>query len=170
MPRPGIAVSLAMTVRLRLPCRTISSIRRSGVPTAMNPPTMRLAPFGIMATASLTEMTFMACGLLLGGPAAVDRQADAADLRRRVGTQEHGDAADLFGRGEFERGLLLGQQLVSLPRRPGSTSCLARSSICFCTSGVSTQPGQMALQVTPVVAVSSATTFVIPRMPCFAAT
>src|SRR5438874_342353 len=46
----------------------------------------------------------------------------------------------------------------------------ALASTCFCTSGVSTQPGQMALQVTPLVAVSSATTLVMPTMPCLAAT
>ena len=46
----------------------------------------------------------------------------------------------------------------------------ALASTCFCTSGVSTQPGQMALQVTPVVAVSSATTLVRPTTPCLAAT
>ncbi|MCY1377574.1 hypothetical protein D9M69_651560 [compost metagenome] len=46
----------------------------------------------------------------------------------------------------------------------------ARSSICFCTSAVSTQPGLIALQVTPVVAVSSATDLVRPTMPCLAAT
>jgi hypothetical protein len=44
------------------------------------------------------------------------------------------------------------------------------ASTCFCTSGVSTQPGQIALQVTPVVAVSSAVTLVSPTMPCLAAT
>src|SRR5262245_32211658 len=33
-----------------------------------------------------------------------------------------------------------------------SLSAAALASTCFCTSGVSTQPGQMALQVTPVVA------------------
>ena len=48
-------------------------------------------------------------------------------------------------------------------------SC-ARASICFCTSGVSTQPGQIALQVTPVVAFSSAVTLVRPITPCLAAT
>ena len=45
--------------------------------------------------------------------------------------------------------------LLGLARR----RCLrapARASTCFCTSGVSTQPGQMALTVMPVVAVSSA--------------
>ena len=46
----------------------------------------------------------------------------------------------------------------------------ALASTCFCTSGVSTQPGQMALQVTPVVAFSSAVTLVRPTMPCLAAT
>lgn len=54
-----------------------------------------------------------------------------------------------------------------------STVCpawAARASICLCTSGVSTQPGQIALQVIPVRAFSSATTFVSPTMPCLAAT
>ena len=50
MPLPGVAVSLAITVRSRLFWRTISSMTRSGVPTAMNPPIIRLAPSGIMAT------------------------------------------------------------------------------------------------------------------------
>jgi hypothetical protein len=50
IPRPGTAVSLAMTVRLRLSWRTISSITRSGVPTAMKPPIIRLAPSGINDT------------------------------------------------------------------------------------------------------------------------
>ncbi len=51
-----------------------------------------------------------------------------------------------------------------------SPSRAARASTCFCTSGVSTQPGQIALQVTPVVAVSSATALVSPTTPCLAAT
>ena len=46
----------------------------------------------------------------------------------------------------------------------------ALASTCFCTSGVSTQPGQMAFAVMPVVAVSSAVTLVNPTMPCLAAT
>ena len=50
IPSPGAAVSLAITVRSRLPWRTISSMTRSGVPTAMNPPIIKLAPSGIMAT------------------------------------------------------------------------------------------------------------------------
>ena len=58
MPTPGLAVSLAMMVRSRLPWRTISSITRSGVPTAMKPPIIRLAPSGIIATASSTENSF----------------------------------------------------------------------------------------------------------------
>ncbi len=51
-----------------------------------------------------------------------------------------------------------------------SFSRAARASICFSTSGVSTQPGQIALQVMPVVAVSSATPFVKPTTPCLDAT
>ena len=46
----------------------------------------------------------------------------------------------------------------------------ARATICFSTSCVSTQPGQIALQVMPRLAVSKATTFVSPTMPCFDAT
>ena len=38
---------------------TTSSSRRSGVPTPMNPPTMMLAPSGIIATASSTETALM---------------------------------------------------------------------------------------------------------------
>ena len=49
-------------------------------------------------------------------------------------------------------------------------SLAARASICFCTSGVSTQPGHIALQVTPAVAVSSATALVRPTTPCLEAT
>ena len=61
-----------------------------------------------------------------------------------------------------------------------SSNCLASSlemphsaalaSTCFCTSGVSTQPGQIALQVMPEAAFSSAVTLVRPTMPCLAAT
>jgi len=46
----------------------------------------------------------------------------------------------------------------------------ARASICFCTRPVSTQPGQIALQVTPVRAVSRAMTLVRPTTACLAAT
>jgi MFS family permease len=46
----------------------------------------------------------------------------------------------------------------------------ALSLICFWTSGVRTQPGQIALTVTLVEAVSRATAFVKPTRPCFAAT
>ncbi len=44
---------------------------------------------------------------LLGGPAAVDRQANAPDLCCRVGTQGRGYGADLFRRCKFERRLFL---------------------------------------------------------------
>ena len=60
MPRPGSALSFAITVRSRLPWRTSSSITRSGVPTPMNPPIMSVAPSGIIATASFTETVCMA--------------------------------------------------------------------------------------------------------------
>ena len=46
----------------------------------------------------------------------------------------------------------------------------ALASTCFCTRGVSTQPGQIALQVTPVVAFSRAVTLVKPTTPCLEAT
>ena len=59
MPRPGIALSLAMTVRRRLPWRTSSSINRSGVPTPIKPPIIRLAPSGIRSTASLRARAFI---------------------------------------------------------------------------------------------------------------
>jgi hypothetical protein len=59
MPTPGIALSLAITVRSRLRWRTSSTTTRSGVPTPMNPPMIRRAPSGIIATASCKEMVFM---------------------------------------------------------------------------------------------------------------
>ena len=46
----------------------------------------------------------------------------------------------------------------------------AMSLICFSTRGVRTQPGQTALQVTPLPAVSRLTTFLSPTSPCLAAT
>src|SRR5579883_59632 len=49
-------------------------------------------------------------------------------------------------------------------------SALAFASICASTNGVNTQPGQIALQVIPDPAVSSATTFVNPTSPCLADT
>src|SRR3954469_23277091 len=67
-PFPGVAASLLIRVRPDFFCRTSSSSRRSGVPTPMKPPTMMLAPFGIMATASSTETDFMiGLRLLIGG-------------------------------------------------------------------------------------------------------
>jgi hypothetical protein len=46
MPRPGLAVSLAITVRFFLPWRTISATSRCGVPTPMKPPIISVAPSG----------------------------------------------------------------------------------------------------------------------------
>ena len=78
--------------------------------------------------------------------------------------------AELLRRRELQRGLLLAAAGRCWPASTLMPSRAARSSICFCTSGVSTQPGQMALTVMPVVAVSSATALVKPTMPCLAAT
>ena len=102
-------------------CRTSSSISGSGVPTPMKPPTIRVAPVGIIATASGRPIVFIA-GLLPSRPAAVDRKGGAADLppRRSTGTRP---VRHLPGCREFERGLLLAEQLrgrlldAELPRR-----------------------------------------------------
>src|SRR3954463_6880270 len=58
-PFPGVAASLLIKERPDFFCRTNSSSRRSGVPTPMKPPTMMLAPAGIIATASSTETALM---------------------------------------------------------------------------------------------------------------
>ena len=70
------------------------------------------------------------------------------------------------------RRLFTGSLPAAISSRLASSTlaCWARASTCFCTRGVSTKPGQMALQVTPVVAVSSATLLVKPTMPCLLAT
>ena len=60
---------------------------------------------------------------------------------------------------------------MSLVATSLDTLCFAaRSSICFCTSGVSTKPGQIAFARTPCSATSTAVAFVNPTMPCFVAT
>ena len=52
IPRPGQAVSLAMTVRSFAPRRTRASISRWGEPVPMKPPIRSLAPSGISAAAA----------------------------------------------------------------------------------------------------------------------
>src|SRR5437762_10757401 len=111
MPTPGSAVSLPITVRSRLRCLTNSSTMYSGVPTPMNPPTMRLAPSGMRATASSSVMVRIGRFRLLREPAAVDRHRCAADLRGGFGAQERGQHADLLGRREFQRRLLFAEEL-----------------------------------------------------------
>src|SRR6516164_4882327 len=54
-PLPGTAASLQTSESSDLCCRTSSSSSRSGVPTPMKPPTITLAPLGIIATASSAE-------------------------------------------------------------------------------------------------------------------
>src|SRR6187431_201149 len=109
IPTPGSAVSLAITVSRRLPCRTISSTIRSGVPTPMKPPIIRLAPSGIFATASATLVVRIEPPLL-GEPRPVDRQRRTADLRGGVRTQEHDQRTDRLGGHELVRRLLLGEK------------------------------------------------------------
>jgi hypothetical protein len=58
-PLPGTAASLLMMESSDFLCLTNSSSRRSGVPTPMNPPTMTVAPLGIMAMASAAETAFI---------------------------------------------------------------------------------------------------------------
>src|SRR5690606_11792800 len=99
----------------------------------------------------------------LRGPATVHVPGGAAHLSAGIAAEKQRQFAQLFGGNEFQRRLLLGQQVMGA--RCTSPSARARSSICCCTSGVSTQPGQSALQVMSVVAVSSATTLVRPTTP-----
>ena len=58
-PLPGTAASLLMMESSDFLCLTSSSSSRSGVPTPMNPPTITVAPLGILATASSTETAFI---------------------------------------------------------------------------------------------------------------
>ena len=62
------------------------------------------------------------------------------------------------------------QKVAYVAAKHGIVGLTKAAALECATSGVSTQPGQIALQVTPVVAVSSATTLVRPTMPCLAAT
>ena len=66
-------------------------------------------------------------------------------------------------------GLLLGEELKLGLRHFDPFFCGTHIDLLL-HQRVNTQPGQIALHVTPVVAVSSATTFVKPTMPCLAAT
>jgi len=64
-----------------------------------------------------------------------------------------------------------GSRITSFAARSGvMPRSRARSWICFYTSGVYTNPGQIELAVTPCSATSSATVLVNPTMPCLAAT
>src|SRR5262249_34252389 len=113
------AVSLAITVRSRFCCRTISSITRSGVPTPMKPPIIRLAPSGISATASESAMVCMAAprGLIDDVVAAVDVHRLAGDQLGDVERQEGGGGADVVDADQAARGrglLRLVQEVVEL--------------------------------------------------------
>ena len=137
------------------------------------PEVQSASPFWMTATASaavtiLLRMTASRDGYWAVQPPSIGERL-AADLRGRIRAQEDREGPELLRRDELVRGLLLGQQL-ELRLRDLDAFARGAASICFWTSGVSTQPGQMALQVTPVVAVSSASTLVRPTMPCFEAT
>src|SRR5262249_38919896 len=124
MPLPGVAVSLAMTVRSRFFWRTSSSTTRSGVPTAMKPPIRRLAPSGIISTDRSSEIVCMlALPRLLFGPPADDRPRRAAEFRRVAEAVEHDVAAgsserarnaeaDAAGRPGHHRNFSLGHRLT----------------------------------------------------------
>src|SRR6201993_3153970 len=78
-PLPGVAASLLIRARLDFFCRTSSSSNRSGVPTPIKPPTMMVAPSGIIAMASSAETDFM-----LEAPVDMDegRDQSAVAVRR----------------------------------------------------------------------------------------
>ena len=99
----------------------------------------------------------------------VDTDRLAADLIGGRAAQEGDKIADLRGRHELPGGLLLGEQFE--PRLIEALALrAARARIWASTSGVKTQPGAIALTVTPVCAVSRAATLVRPTTPCFEAT
>ena len=79
-PLPGRPASLQITVSSDLFCLTNSSTRRSGVPTAMNSPTIIVAPLGIIATASSTETL-----LMLTAPMVTAANGLALRYRPKVG-------------------------------------------------------------------------------------
>ena len=98
---------------------------------------------------------------LLGGPAAVGHELRALHVGGGVRGEEHGQPAICSGVVNCSCGCFSASRCAA-PARPGCPAPPARASICFCTSGVSTQPGQIALQVTPVSAHSMPTTLVRP--------
>ncbi len=85
-----------------------------------------------------------------------------------IAAQKQRHFAQLLRGDKLPGGLLFRQQLRAGLLRVDPSAM--RLSICCCTSGVSTQPGQMALQVMPLRAVSRATVLVSPTTACLAAT
>ena len=65
--------------------------------------------------------------------------------------EKHRQRAQLLRRDEFAATAAFRPASCFLASSFDRPPCAARASTCFCTSGVSTQPGQIALQVTPVV-------------------
>ena len=102
----------------------------------------------------------------MGMPRAVHLQRRAADLRH--GLRAQGRRTVRRSAWAWQLRMLLDQRFLLLLRDRDASG--ASPSFRFCTSGARTQPEKIALQVMPVLAVSSSTTLVRPSNPCLAAT
>ena len=96
-------------------------------------------------------------------PATIHRQRRPADLGRRLRAQEVTVRAPSVPAWRIRGTVAFSAEQFALRLVAPRFFGLAPSSICFWTNGVNTQPGQIALQVTSVVAFSSATTLVSPH-------
>ena len=101
---------------------------------------------------------------LLRRPAAVVGPGDAAHVVSGGRAQKNSHLAQLLRGGELQGRLFFAQQVFL---RLLHADALLRGAV---VNLLLHQRGQMALQVTPVVAFSSATALVRPMRPCLAAT
>src|SRR4029077_6785686 len=101
-------------------------------------------------------------------PPSIDR---AAPVMVAASSPQRNTAKEPICSGEVKRNIgCFSRTRFSFACSTGIPASCALASTCFCTKGVSTQPGQMALQVTPLFAVSMATTLLSPTRACLAAT
>ena len=107
---------------------------------------------------------------LLRDPPAIDGQRRPGDRRRGVGAQEHRQRPDPLRRGEPQHRLLLRQEALRRLLDADAVLSPPAPPTAARTSGVFTQPGQIALAVMPELASSIAATLVMPTTPCLAAT
>src|SRR5665213_3774097 len=109
-----------------------------------------LLPLGalFLSPPKARERNSIIAGSLLRDPAAVAGISRAGDGGGAVAAQEYRQRSYSFRLGKLMHRLLLRQQRDFLIAHRFARG-LGASSICFCTSVVSTQPGQMALQVMP---------------------